>query len=69
MLMRELTAYRWLASNKILLRHSGVQGDITGVGTEVPPSRGGTGVDLVGDVADWRLTTHILFLETSQQTT
>ena len=45
-----------------------VEGNITGVGTEVSPSRGSTGVDLVGDVADGNLATDILFLETSQQT-
>ena len=72
LLIRELTASKWLARNEIFLVSGPDQtrgGNITGVGTEVSPPRGRAGVDLVGDVAHGDISTDVLLLETSQQTT
>ena len=66
--MRELTASMWLATTEGLSTRTGPVA-ITGVSAQVSPPWRRARVDLVGDVADGDLTTDILLLETSRQTT
>ena len=63
--MRELTASMWLATREGLSTGTGPVA-ITGVSAQVSPPWRRARVDLVGDVADGKLTADILLLETSQ---